>query len=61
MNDQDMTALVAWLRQRKRGQQPASQITMMVIEYAESIGITITDQDAVDLFHFINHQRSILQ
>jgi hypothetical protein len=43
--------LAAWYRRECRRPPPVTD----VMEYADSIGMTMDAQDAIDLFHYINN------
>lgn len=56
MNDQHLAALAAWL---KRSNWFASAIApSLVIAYATTLGVAIDESDCVNVFHYVNNQRS---
>ena len=52
MTNERLQLLAAWVRRERRERRDVNE----VLEYANDIGITMDEQDAIGLFHYINNE-----
>jgi len=54
MTNDQMTKLATWFRSECRQREI---FRSDIVEYANSIGITIDSQDLINLFHYLNNEK----